>query len=197
MLQSQALKILADRISNCEKCEELTSYRKANNYLTVPGIGNFNAKIMILGEAPGANEAIKGEPFIGKAGKLLTNILENVGIKREHVFITNTVKCRPPDNRDPKPDEVVNCRGFLELQIRCINPEWIICFGRIASIYLLGKDQTTPMASMRNQTHDFQGRKVICTYHPSYLLRNPSAKKFVQEDLQPVVKNKLNISHTI
>lgn len=187
MLQSEALQILEQKIASCTKCSELCEYRKANQYKTVPGIGNSNAQVLVLGEAPGQNESEQGEPFIGKAGKLLTKILESAGWSRGEVFITNTIKCRPPGNRDPQPEEAANCRKFLEMQIRCINPEWIFCFGRIASVFLLGKEPTTTIGSLRGKIHKYEGRKVICTYHPSYLLRNPAAKKEVWNDLQPAI----------
>jgi len=187
MLKSQALQILEQKISACRLCQELAEYRDANQYKTVPGIGNPNARIMIIGEAPGQNEAEEGEPFVGKAGKLLTNIINAAGWQREDVFITNILKCRPPGNRDPQPDEAANCRKFLDLQIRCVNPEWILCFGRISSVFLLGKDVQTTIGSLRKEIHEYQGKKVICTYHPSYLLRQPAAKKDVWNDLQPVL----------
>lgn len=187
MLKSEALQILGQKISTCTLCSELSEYRKANSYKTVPGVGNSNAKVMVLGEAPGENEAKEGEPFIGKAGKLLTAILEAAKLPRDVVFITNILKCRPPGNRDPLPEEATNCRKFLDMQIKCVDPEWILCFGRIASVNLLGLEQDTTIGSLRHKTHDYQGRKVICTYHPSYLLRNPAAKEYVWQDLQPVI----------
>lgn len=187
MLKTEALQILESKIAGCTKCAELTEYRNANAYKTVPGIGNANARLVVIGEAPGENEAKQGEPFVGKAGGLLTNILKAAGFAREDIFITNTIKCRPPNNRDPQSDEVSNCRKFLDMQLKCIDPEWIVCFGRIASVYLLGKEQDTKMGSLRQTIHEYQGKKVICTYHPSYLLRNPAAKKDVWADLQPVI----------
>lgn len=188
MLQSQALEILNKKIENCNKCEELCGYRKTHSYLTVPGSGYHNAHILILGEAPGANEAQQGQPFVGKSGRLLMDILQKAGWSRDTVYITNTVKCRPPNNRDPLPSELANCRKFLDLQIKCINPEWIICLGKVASVSLLGKEPDCTIGSLRRITHLYQNRKVICTFHPSYLLRNPSAKKSVWEDLQPVIR---------
>jgi DNA polymerase len=188
MKQSQALEILGQKIAKCELCAELTEYRKAHNYLTVPGEGMPNARIMILGEAPGENEAKQGRPFVGKAGNLLTKIIEKCGWTREAVYICNILKCRPPGNRDPLPDEAANCRKFLDLQVRIIDPEWILCFGRIASVFLLGRGPDTKIGSLRGEIHTYQDKKVICTYHPSYLLRNPAAKADVWEDLQPVVK---------
>lgn len=187
MLKTDALQILEQKISGCRLCQELSEYRDANSYKTVPGVGNANARVLILGEAPGENEAKEGEPFIGKAGKLLTSIIESAGWTRQQVFITNILKCRPPGNRDPQPDEAANCRKFLDLQIRCVDPEWIICFGRISSVFLLGHDPNTTIGSLRGKTHEYEGRSVICTYHPSYLLRQPAAKKDVWEDIQPVI----------
>ena len=187
MLQSEALQILDQKIATCRKCEELADYRDAESYMTVPGVGLPNADLMAIGEAPGKNEAEQGEPFVGKAGNLLTAILKAAGWTREQVFITNILKCRPPGNRDPEKMEADNCRQFLDMQIRCINPKWILCFGRIASVFLLGKDSDTTIGSLRGEVHEFEGRKVICTYHPSYLLRQPSAKKDVWNDLQPAI----------
>ena len=187
MLQSEALQILEQKIAPCTKCAELSQYRTDSHYKTVPGEGSANARVMIIGEAPGENEAKEGRPFVGKAGKLLTSIIEAAGWTRESVFIANILKCRPPGNRDPLPDEAANCRPYLDMQIKVINPEWILCFGRISSVYLLGHVPETTIGSLRHKTHEYQGRKVICTYHPSYLLRNPAAKKDVWEDLQPVI----------
>jgi uracil-DNA glycosylase family 4 len=187
MQQSQALQLLQQKIATCRLCQELAEYRDANNYKTVPGVGNPNARIFVIGEAPGENEAKEGEPFVGKAGKLLNNIFQAAGWQREELFIANILKCRPPGNRDPQPQEAANCRKFLDMQIRCVNPEWILCFGRISSIYLLGKEPTTTIGSLRHEIHEYEGKKVICTYHPSYLLRNPAAKTDVWDDLQPVI----------
>lgn len=187
MLKSQALQILESKVTACSKCEELSCFRQQNGYKHVPGVGNPNARLFVLGEAPGENEAKQGLPFVGKAGNLLTNILRAAGWEREDVFITNTVKCRPPGNRDPQPEEAANCRKFLDMQIRAIDPPWIVCFGRIASVYLLGKDPETTIGSLRGVIHEYNGRNVVCTYHPSYLLRTPAAKKDVWEDLQPVI----------
>lgn len=186
MRQSEALKIVEDLVSKCTKCAELTSYREENEYKTVFGTGNINADIMILGEAPGENEAVNGEPFIGKAGVLLTNILQNIGLSRDSVYICNVIKCRPPRNRNPLPDEVVNCSNFLEAQIKVVNPKYIICFGAVAAQNLL-KTETT-ITSLRGHLHQFKDKKVLCTYHPSYLLRNPKAKELVSQDLQILVK---------
>ena len=186
MLKAEALQLLETKISACGKCESLCEYRKNEEYLTVPGEGNPNASIMIIGEAPGQNEAEEGSPFIGKAGRLLTKIIEACGWKREDVFITNILKCRPPGNRDPEKEEADNCRQYLNLQIKIIEPEWILCFGRIASINLLGANPDRTMGSFRHEVHEYEGKKVVCTYHPSYLLRQPSAKEDVWKDLAVV-----------
>ena len=187
MNKREALQILEQKIGKCRICSELAEYRDANDYKTVPGMGNSNAEIMVIGEAPGKNEAESGEPFIGKAGRLLTGILEAAGWRREDIFISNILKCRPPENRDPLKEEADNCRKFLDMQIRCIDPSWILCFGKIASVYLLGHEPDMTIGSLRGKTHSYQGRNVICTYHPSYLLRQPSAKKSVWEDIQPAI----------
>lgn len=189
MKQSEALKVLGHKVAACEKCSELFEYRKACEYKTVLGAGNPNAEIMFVGEAPGQNEAEQGEPFVGKAGNLLTNIIKSaLNMTREEVYIANILKCRPPNNRDPLPEEAKNCQAFLSLQIKVIQPKWIVCLGKYASHYMLKKDPSTSMGSMRG-LHEIEGRKVICTYHPSYLLRNPSAKSQVAEDLFPLISD--------
>jgi DNA polymerase len=193
MLKTEALQLLDQKVATCTKCSGLTEYRQAHDYKTVPGAGDSNARIMILGEAPGENEAKQGIPFVGKAGHLLTNILKAMGLKRSEVFITNTLKCRPPGNRDPELSETANCRKFLDLQIKVIDPEWIVCFGRVAAVNLLGKDEFTSIGSLRGKVHEWLGRKVICTYHPSFVLHQKEedeqkrAKSDIWRDLQPLV----------
>lgn len=189
MLKSQALKILEEKIIKCNRCSELSEYRKTNNYKYVPGAGNPSSKLMFIGEAPGENEAINGLPFVGKAGRLLDNIIKTAGWKREEVFISNTVKCRPPKNRDPLKEEADKCRQFLNMQIKIVQPEWIICLGRIASVFLLNKEETTTIGELRGSVHQLGEIKVICTYHPSYLLRNESAKQDLWEDIQIVISS--------
>jgi DNA polymerase len=144
---------------------------------------------MIIGEAPGQDEAEQGRPFVGRAGKLLDNIIAANGWKRDDIFIANILKCRPPSNRDPQPDEAANCRRFLDLQISCVDPEFIICLGKIASIYLLNRSPDRTMSSLRG-THEYDNRLVVCTYHPSYLLRNSSAKADVWKDLE-IIREKM------
>lgn len=193
MLKSQALELLNEKIKTCNKCEDLSAYRQSNGYKYVPGAGNPCASIMLIGEAPGENEAKQGVPFCGKAGNLLTNIIKAAGWSREDVFIANTIKCRPPSNREPAACETANCRRFLDMQIKIIDPEWIICLGKVASVYLLGKEPDTTIGSLRGEIHDYNGRKVICTYHPSFVLRSADkkkqqeAKQSIWEDLQPAI----------
>ncbi len=185
MLKSEALHVIANKVATCTHCQELSEYRLINNGKTVPGEGNPNARLMFIGEAPGEDEAKQGRPFVGRAGQLLDNIIKACGWDRSHVFIANILKCRPPRNRDPEPEEVAHCRKYLDLQIRCVDPEIIVCLGRIASTYILGLVPETPMRNMRG-VHQVDGRTVVCTYHPSYLLRTPEAKQDVWDDLEPV-----------
>lgn len=169
---------IAQVVSKCTRCPELAQTRTQ----TVFADGNPEARIMLIGEAPGADEDKQGIPFVGRAGQLLNKILEASQLKREDVYICNILRCRPPGNRNPTATESANCREYLDGQIALVDPEYIICLGTVAAQNLLGT--TTPIGRMRKQFHDFEGRKVMCTYHPSYLLRNPSAKKDVWEDMQ-------------
>lgn len=149
--------------------------------------GSPNAKVMFLGEAPGQNEDETGLPFVGKAGELLTNIILAAGWTRDEVYIANICKCRPPQNRTPRPSEAANCRPFLDLQIKVVNPAYIVCLGNVAAQNLLGVE--TPISSLRGQLYEYNGRKVLCTYHPSFLLRKQEAKKDVWEDLQLLIRS--------
>ncbi|MBZ5589926.1 MAG: uracil-DNA glycosylase [Acidobacteriia bacterium] len=139
------------------------------------GVGNPAARVVFMGEGPGADEDRLGEPFVGKAGKLLNAMLPSIGLKRADVYIANVVKCRPPGNRDPEPDEAAACMPFLKRQIELIDPLVIVCLGRIAARYLLGT--TAPISSYRGRWTKWMGRDVLPTYHPAYLLRNPAAKR--------------------
>lgn len=151
------------------------------------GVGNENADIMFIGEGPGADEDRRGEPFVGKAGQLLTRIIENgMGMPRSEVYIANIVKCRPPNNRDPQPDEVEACEPFLAAQIRVIAPKVIITLGKWASQTLLRT--STPITRLRGRWSEYMGTPVMPTYHPAYLLRNPAEKRPVWEDIQEVLK---------
>jgi len=173
-----ALDKLAKQVAACTKCQELAEARTQ----TVFGVGDPNARVMFVGEAPGADEDAQGEPFVGKAGKLLNRIIEACGWKREELYICNILRCRPPGNRNPTETEAANCREFLDGQIAIVKPEYIVCWGSVAAKNLLGVE--TPIGKMRQQWYDYAGAKVLCTYHPSYLLRNPSAKVPVWDDMK-------------
>ena len=149
---------------------------------TVFGVGDEQADWLFVGEGPGAEEDDKGEPFVGQAGKLLDNMLASISLKRgKNVYIANVVKCRPPGNRNPEPDEIAACAPYLTRQIQLIQPKLIIALGKIAALRLLGTEKT--IASLRGHLHDFQGVPMLVTYHPAYLLRNLSDKAKVWEDL--------------
>lgn len=151
---------------------------------TVFGVGDVNADWMIIGEAPGRDEDLQGEPFVGRAGKLLNSMLYAIGLKREQVFIANILKCRPPNNRDPRPEEVACCEIYLKKQIAMIKPSIILAVGRIAAQNLLKVD--TPIGRMRGNRYEYPGTTipVVVTYHPAYLLRSPREKRKVWQDLQ-------------
>jgi DNA polymerase len=146
------------------------------------GVGNPHAKLVLVGEAPGAEEDARGEPFVGRAGQLLNKILEAIQFKREDVYICNILKCRPPNNRDPLPDEVSECEPYLQEQLKLIQPKVILALGRIAGNTLLKKQES--LTALRGKVHDYQGIKLIVTYHPAALLRNPHWKKPTWEDIQ-------------
>jgi DNA polymerase len=168
-------------VVGCKRCPELVR----NRTQTVFGVGNIDAELCFIGEAPGADEDKQGEPFIGAAGQLLNKIIAACGMKREDVYIANILKCRPPGNRAPLPDEVANCRGYLEEQLATIRPKFICCLGAVAAQALL--QTTNSIGKMRGRFHDFRGSTVMCTYHPAYLLRNPAAKRDVWEDMKKLL----------
>lgn len=176
--KQDALTALAAKVAKCKRCQELASTRTQ----TVFGVGNPNAKIMFIGEAPGADEDAKGEPFVGRAGQLLNKIIEACDMQREEIYICNILRCRPPGNRNPSDEEAANCREFLDRQIEVVNPKYIVCWGTVAARNLLGSDLT--IGKLRGEFHKYGKAKVLCTYHPSYLLRNPSSKKDVWIDMQ-------------
>ncbi|HVC38224.1 MAG TPA: uracil-DNA glycosylase, partial [Gammaproteobacteria bacterium] len=153
---------------------------------TVFGVGNRRAEWLVIGEAPGADEDKQGEPFVGRAGQLLNSMLAAIGLPRDQVYIANILKCRPPGNRDPKPEEAELCRPFLERQIALIQPKLILAVGRIAAQNLLATD--TPIGRLRGQLHHLHGIPVVVTYHPAYLLRSPSEKRKAWADLQFAVR---------
>ena len=176
--KTSTLAELEETIGDCQKCALGATRTKL-----VFGVGSPTAKVMVIGEAPGADEDEKGEPFVGRAGQLLTKMLEAVKFSREEVFIANILKSRPPNNRDPKAEEVEACEPYLWKQIALIQPKFILCFGRVAGMNLL-KLKTESLSKMRGIAHDFHGVKVMVTYHPAALLRNPDWKKGAWEDLQ-------------
>lgn len=173
-----ALDMICGQVRGCERCRELATTRTQ----TVFGLGNASARLCFLGEAPGADEDAQGEPFVGRAGQLLNKIIEACTLRRQDVYILNTVKCRPPGNRNPLPTETANCREYLDRQLEIIQPEFICCLGLVAAQALLNTEQ--PMGRLRKRFFDYRGSRVLCTYHPAYLLRNPAAKKDVWEDMQ-------------
>jgi uracil-DNA glycosylase family 4 len=176
------LEILRSEVADCFACDELARTRTQ----TVFGVGNPNARLCFMGEAPGADEDRLGEPFVGRAGQLLDKMIEACTLSRGEVYILNVLKCRPPGNRNPTPDEARNCRGFLQRQLELIDPEYVCCLGAVAAQNFLQTD--TPIGRLRGRVHEHAGRKVICTYHPAYLLRNPSAKKHAWDDLKLLMR---------
>ena len=167
-----------------EQCKACQLHLKRQN--SVFGEGNPKADLMFIGEAPGADEDRQGRPFVGKAGQLLTKIIKAMGLERKEVFIANVIKCRPPFNRDPEPEEIACCWHFIEKQIKLINPKVICTLGRISTRTLL--QTTSAISRLRGNFGEYKGIKVMPTFHPSYLLRNPSAKKLVWEDMQKIMK---------
>ena len=164
----------------CTRCKLHTLGRKQ----VVFGVGNPNADLMFVGEAPGADEDEQGEPFVGRAGQLLTKIIEAIGLKRDDVYIANIIKCRPPGNRNPEPDEVEQCEPFLFRQVAAIKPKVIVALGKFAAQSLLRT--TEPITRLRGRSFNYRGATLIPTFHPAYLLRNPSAKREVWEDMKKV-----------
>lgn len=169
---------LRELVAACTRCE-----LHATRTQTVFGVGNPSARWMFIGEAPGAEEDRQGEPFVGRAGQLLTSMLKAAGFRREDVYIANVLKCRPPGNRDPRPDEARACRGHLERQIELVSPDLVVAVGRIAAQNLLGTD--TPLGKLRGRVHALGTRRwpLIVTYHPAYLLRSPAGKRKAWQDL--------------
>ena len=168
--------------ADCTRCK----LGKLGRKQIVFGVGNPKAELMFVGEGPGADEDEQGEPFVGRAGQLLNKMIEAMGIKRSDVYIANVVKCRPPSNRTPEPDECATCSPFLLRQIDIIRPKAIVALGATASKALLQLSEN--MATMRSRTYDFRGAKLFVTYHPAYLLRDPRQKVETWKDLQQVMK---------
>ena len=178
----QALKIIREDLGDCTRCVLHKQGRKQ----IVFGVGNPHADLMFIGEAPGADEDIKGEPFVGRAGQLLNNMIKAMGIQREDVYIANIIKCRPPGNRTPERDECDTCSPFLMRQIVVVKPKVIVALGAVAAKTLLAIN--APMMEMRGRWYDFRGTKLAVTYHPAFLLRDPRQKKEAWKDLQMVMK---------
>jgi DNA polymerase len=179
--QGDTLAIIKTDIGpDCSRCKLHTLGRKQ----IVFGVGNPNADLMFVGEAPGADEDIQGEPFVGRAGQLLTKIIEAINLRREDVYIANVIKCRPPQNRNPEPDEVERCEPFLFRQIDAIKPKVIVALGKFAAQCLL--KTTEPITRIRGREYRYRDAILMPTYHPAYLLRNPSSKRDVWEDMKRV-----------
>jgi len=187
----QELGELEKKIKKCTKCP-----LHANRKNAVPGEGNPKATIMFIGEAPGRNEDIEGRPFVGAAGRLLTDLIEGIGLKREDVYITNVVKCRPPNNRDPKPDEIDACSPYLDEQIRCIAPRIIVTLGRHSTKYLLEKNGYSFRSILKihgrvyNIKIDSLNVELIPTLHPAAALYNPRLLEVLKEDFDKI-KNRI------
>ena len=167
-------------IGDCTRCK----LSRLGRTQIVFGVGNPTADLMFVGEAPGADEDLQGEPFVGRAGQLLTKIIEAIGLKRENVYIANVIKCRPPQNRNPEPDEIEQCEPFLFRQIEIIRPKVIVTLGKFAAQTLLRTDE--PISRLRGRVFEYRGSTLIPTFHPAYLLRNPASKREVWEDMKLV-----------
>jgi DNA polymerase len=168
-------------LGDCTRCK----LHKGRHNI-VFGVGNPRARLMFVGEGPGEDEDLQGFPFVGKAGQLLTKMIEAMGLKREDVYIANTVKCRPPNNRNPEPDELESCEPFLKGQLAAVRPEVIVTLGKFAAQSLLR--DATPITRLRGQWRQYEGIPVMPTFHPAYLLRSPGEKGKVWEDLKQVMK---------
>ena len=176
----ETLTVIRTDLGDCTRCKLYGLGRRQ----IVFGVGNQNADLMFVGEAPGADEDIQGEPFVGRAGQLLTKIIEAIGLRREDVYIANVLKCRPPNNRNPEPDEVEQCEPFLFRQIDTIKPKVIVALGKFAAQSLL--QTADPITRLRGREYTFRDAILMPTYHPAYLLRAPSAKRDVWEDMKRV-----------
>jgi uracil-DNA glycosylase len=177
---ADALQAVRTEIGDCTRCK----LHKQGRTQIVFGVGNPNADLMFVGEAPGGDEDIQGIPFVGRAGQLLTKIIEAIGLKRDDVYIANVIKCRPPGNRNPEQDEVDTCEPFLFQQVDVIKPKVIVALGTFAARALLRT--LDPISRLRGRVYNYRGAKLIPTFHPAYLLRNPSAKRDVWEDMKVV-----------
>ncbi|MGD2278787.1 MAG: uracil-DNA glycosylase [Candidatus Omnitrophota bacterium] len=173
------LEKMQEMVLDCHKCPLADTRNNA-----VFGEGNPKADLMFVGEAPGGDEDKQGRPFVGRAGQLLTKIIESIGLKRDDVYIANILKCRPPGNRNPMPSEIAGCLPYLQKQIELIEPKVICALGKFAAQTLLNTE--TPISRLRGTFYDYRGTKLMPTYHPAYLLRNPGGKKEVWQDMKKV-----------
>ena len=176
-VENKTLEELRQEVAGCVKCP-----LHRGRTQTVFGEGSPHAKLLFVGEAPGMEEDLQGRPLVGQAGKLLTKIIEAMGLSRGEVYIANVIKCRPPGNRSPLPEEVHSCTPYLSRQIELIRPRFICTLGKYATLALVRKEE--PISTLRGNFYDYQGIPVMPTFHPAYLLRNPSAKKIVWEDMK-------------
>ena len=176
----ETLPVIRQDLGDCTRCKLHALGRRQ----IVFGVGNPNADLMFVGEAPGADEDVQGEPFVGRAGQLLTKIIEAIGLRREDVYVANVIKCRPPSNRNPEPDEVEQCEPFLFRQIDTIRPKVIVALGKFAAQSLLRTSD--PITRLRGREYKYRDAILMPTYHPAYLLRTPSAKREVWEDMKRV-----------
>jgi len=174
-----ALQAIREEIGNCQRCK--LAPMRTN---IVFGSGNPNAELVFVGEAPGFDEDRQGLPFVGRAGQLLTKIIESIDLKREDVYICNVLKCRPPDNRNPEPDEVTCCNPFLRKQLATICPKIVCCLGTFAAQTVM--QTSSSISKLRGRFHDLDGMRVIATFHPAYLLRSPEKKREVWEDMKQI-----------
>lgn len=178
---ARTLSDVREELGDCRRCKLWPGRTQI-----VFGVGNPHARLMFVGEGPGRDEDLRGEPFVGRAGQLLTEIItKGMKLRREDVYIANVVKCRPPENRNPEPDEIAACQPFLLQQIHSIGPRVLVALGKFAAQTLLSS--TTPISRLRGQWHDFQGIPLMPTLHPAYLLRNPADKRLVWEDIKQVM----------
>jgi DNA polymerase len=178
MNAAEALAAVRAEIGDCTRCKLHTLGRTQ----IVFGVGNPHADLMFAGEAPGHDEDVQGIPFVGRAGQLLTKIIEAIGLTRDDVYIANVIKCRPPQNRNPEPDEVETCEPFLFQQIDIVKPKVVVALGKFAAQTLLRT--LDPISRLRGRVFEYRGAKLIPTFHPAYLLRNPSSKREVWEDMK-------------
>jgi uracil-DNA glycosylase family 4 len=176
------LEALSKKAHKCKRCEKLASSRTN----VVFGTGSEHAELVFVGEAPGREEDKQGKPFVGRAGELLTKMIVAMGFTRDQVYICNVLKCRPPENRNPLPNEVENCSPYLKCQLRLLKPKILVALGKFAAQTLLQTE--TPISQLRGKFHEYEGIPLMPTYHPAYLLRNPSEKKTVWEDLKKVME---------